>query len=109
VVEGLEAIEDYRSFEAAVIADYDARTAVDRELVLRLASLSCRLRRATAMETDLLRIQAETTRDLKFRREAGWTSNIRCPIFAGGTSSARDVVHDALQLRVPERSFGEDG
>jgi hypothetical protein len=37
----------------------DAQTAVERELVLRLASLLWRLRRATAIETDLLRIQAE--------------------------------------------------
>ena len=35
------------------------RTAVERELVLRLASLLWRLRRTTAIETDLLRIQAE--------------------------------------------------
>jgi hypothetical protein len=59
VVEILEDIEDYRGFEAAIIADYDARTAVERELVLRLASLLWRLRRATAIETDLLRIQGE--------------------------------------------------
>jgi hypothetical protein len=31
--------EDYQAFEAAVVADYDAETAVQRELVLRLASL----------------------------------------------------------------------
>ena len=59
VIENIEDIEDYRAFEAAVIADYDAQTAVERELVLRLASLLWRLRRATAIETDLLRIQAE--------------------------------------------------
>jgi hypothetical protein len=46
-----------------VIADYDARTAVERELVLRLASLLWRLRRATAIETELFRIQAEILRD----------------------------------------------
>ena len=63
VVEIVEDIEDYRAFEAAVIADYDAQTAVERELVLRLASLLWRLRRATAIETDLLRIQAEILRD----------------------------------------------
>ena len=34
-------------------------TAVERELVLRLASLLWRIRRATAIETDLLQIQAE--------------------------------------------------
>jgi hypothetical protein len=63
VIEIVEDIEDYGAFEAAVIADYDARTAVERELVLRLASLWWRLRRATAIETDLLRIQAEILRD----------------------------------------------
>jgi hypothetical protein len=41
VIEVLEDTEDYRGFEAAIIADYDARTAVERELVLRLASLLC--------------------------------------------------------------------
>jgi hypothetical protein len=66
VIDDLEDIEDYRAFEAAVIADYDARTVVERELVLRLASLLWRLRRATAIETELLRIQAEILRD---RRE----------------------------------------
>ena len=68
VIEIVEDIDDYRGFEAAVIADYDARTAVERELVLRLASLLWRLRRATAIETDLLRIQAEILRD---RRQGG--------------------------------------
>ena len=47
------------SFEAAIIADYDAQSAVERELVLRLASLLWRLRRATTMETGLYEIQAE--------------------------------------------------
>ena len=51
------------------VDDYDARTAVERELVLRLASLFWRPRRATAIETDLLRIQAEVLRE---RRSAGW-------------------------------------
>ena len=62
VIESIEDIENYRAFEAAVIADYEAQTAVERELVLRLASLLWRLRRATAIETDLLRIQAEILR-----------------------------------------------
>jgi hypothetical protein len=39
-----------------VTADYDAETAVERELVLRLASLLWRLRRATSIETGLLRV-----------------------------------------------------
>jgi hypothetical protein len=63
VVVALEDIEDYQAFEASVIAGYDARTAVERELVLRLASLLWRIRRATAIETDLLQIQAEILHD----------------------------------------------
>lgn len=63
VIEILEDVEDYKAFEAAIIADYDAQTAVERELVLRLASLLWRIRRATSIETDLLRIQAEILRD----------------------------------------------
>jgi hypothetical protein len=67
VIASLEDIEDYRAFEAAITADYDAQTAVERELVLRLASLLWRIRRATAIETDLFQIQAEILRD---RRQA---------------------------------------
>jgi hypothetical protein len=63
VVDGLEDSEDYRAFEAAVIADYDARTAVERELVLRLASPLWRLRRIISIETDLLRIQSDIVRE----------------------------------------------
>jgi hypothetical protein len=63
VVGSLEDAEDYKAFEAAVIADYCAETAVARELVLRLASLLWRLRRATAIETDLLAIQAGILRE----------------------------------------------
>ena len=59
VVAPLEDPADYRGFELAVTAAYDAETAVERELVLRLASLLWRLRRATAVETGLLRIQCD--------------------------------------------------
>src|ERR1700694_1783168 len=58
VIGALEDAEDYKAFEAAVIADYDAQSAVERRLVLRLASLLWRLRRATTMETGLFDIQA---------------------------------------------------
>ena len=69
VIELLEDAEDYRLFEAAVIADYDAQSAVERELVLRLASVLWRLRRATTMETGLFEIQAEHLREHRQRRE----------------------------------------
>jgi hypothetical protein len=54
-----EDADDYRAFELAVTSNYDAETAVERELVLRLASLLWRLRRATAIETGLFQIQSE--------------------------------------------------
>jgi hypothetical protein len=63
VIDGLEDREDYRGFEATIIADYDAETAVERELVLRLASLLWRPRRIISIETDLFAIQAEIPRD----------------------------------------------
>ena len=34
VIGALEDAEDYKAFEAAIIADYDAESAVERELVL---------------------------------------------------------------------------
>ena len=39
VIDALEDAEEYAAFEMAVTADYDAQSAVERELVLRLASL----------------------------------------------------------------------
>jgi hypothetical protein len=58
VIGALEDSEDYKAFEAAIVADYDAQTTVERELVLRLASLLWRLRRATTTETGLFEIEA---------------------------------------------------
>jgi hypothetical protein len=69
VIGALENAEDYKAFEAAVTADYDAESAVERELILRLASLLWRLRRATTMETGLLQIQAENLQDLREARQ----------------------------------------
>ena len=63
VIGALEDAEDYKAFEAAIIADYDAQSAVERELVLRLASALWRLRRATAMETGLFEIEADHLSD----------------------------------------------
>ena len=59
VIGSLEDAEDYKAFEATIIADYDAQSAVERELVLRLTSLLWRLRRTTTMETGLFEIQAD--------------------------------------------------
>jgi hypothetical protein len=91
VVDGLEDTEDYRAFEATIIADYDAATAVERELVLRLASLLWRIRRATGIETDLFRIQAEIIRE----RERGGH---------GAPASSRTAPH-ATSRNVPRLGY----
>ena len=54
-----------------MIADYDAQTAVERELVLRLASLLWRLRRATIIETNCL---GSTRRSCEIVDQATWRS-----------------------------------
>jgi hypothetical protein len=66
VIGMLEDAKDYAAFEMAVTSDYDAQSAVERELVLRLASLLWRLRRATAIETGLFELQVRHL--LEFRR-----------------------------------------
>jgi len=69
VIDALEDAEDYAKFEMAVTADYDAPSALERELVLRLASLLWRLRRATAIESGLFRIQAKQLLQSRQRRQ----------------------------------------
>ena len=69
VIGALEDAQDYKAFEATIIADYDAQSAVERELVLRLASLLWRLRRATTMETGLFEIQADHLREYRQTRQ----------------------------------------
>ena len=79
VIGALEDAEDYKAFEAAIIADYDAQSAVERELVLRLASLLWRLRRATIMETGLFEIQASHLNGFRQARQVD--------------TASREVVH----------------
>ena len=69
VIDALEDAEDYAAFEMAVTADYDAQSVVERELVLRLASVLWRLRRATAIESGLFKIQAKHLLQFRQRRK----------------------------------------
>jgi hypothetical protein len=94
VVDIVEDIDDYRGFEAAIIADYDARTAVERELVLRLASLLWRLRRATMIETELLRIQAEVLQDRRSSHLAVRSRNTPSPIPGDAIPGDQDAHED---------------
>src|SRR3984893_5804251 len=93
VIEIVEDIDDYRGFEAAIIADYDAQTVVQRELVLRLASLLWRIRRATSIETDLLRIQAEILRDRRHSPEPQGQSE----------QQPQNMLYRVLKAAIPPR------
>jgi len=93
VIGALEDAQDYKAFEAAIIADYDAQSAVERELVLRLASLLWRLRRATTMETGLFDIQADHLGGLRQPRQV--------------RPGSREVVY-ALFIRADSGGFDAD-
>src|SRR6186997_1293775 len=95
VIGALEDADDYKAFEAAIIADYDAESAVERELVLRLASLLWRLRRATTMETGLFHIQAEQLLEFGQARQAEAESSKSPDALFGRTAS---VDCDRAQL-----------
>jgi hypothetical protein len=84
VITALEDANDYQAFEAAITADYDAQSTVERELVLRLASILWRLRRATMMETGLFEIEAEHVREYRENRRLLPDSlTLFTPSFAG--------------------------
>src|SRR3974377_895438 len=53
IIADLEDAEDYQAFEAAVIADYAAQTAVESELLRPLASVLGRGRRAIGIESGI--------------------------------------------------------
>jgi hypothetical protein len=63
VIATVEDAEEYTLFEAAITADFNAETAVERELVLRLASLLWRLRRAASIETGMFETAAMPVAD----------------------------------------------
>jgi len=102
VIGALEDADDYKAFEAAITADYDAQSAVERELVLRLASLLWRLRRARMMETGLFEIQAEHLSSHRQTRQLPANSrDIIDAVFGWADvgnydSAAEDRVHSTL-------------
>jgi hypothetical protein len=68
VVPAFDDREQYEALEAALKADYRPRSAIEHQLVTRLASLLWRLRRASSIETGLFEIQGKLLRQR--RREA---------------------------------------
>ena len=102
MIEPLEDADDYAAFKMAVTADHDAQSAVERELVLRLASLLWRLRRVTAIEAGLFKEQARQL--LGFRQGLRGRHRISrpCPKAIAENSRGQDQ-EDA------ERSVSADG
>jgi hypothetical protein len=95
IIAVLEDAEDYKAFESAITADYDAQSAVERELVLRLASVLWRLRRATTMETGLFEIETRNLSDNRQKHSLleGPCGVIHAP-FRGEAASRPAVSHD---------------
>jgi hypothetical protein len=63
VIDTLEDAAAYEAFERAIKSDYSPQTAIEGQLVTRLASLLWRLRRAVTVESGLLTMQAGMTRN----------------------------------------------
>jgi hypothetical protein len=94
VIDALEDAEDYAAFEMAITADYDAQSAVERELVLRLASVLWRLRRATTIESGLFRIQARHLLQFRASRHAHQKRQHTIDsIYRGAVATEGDMRH----------------
>ena len=61
VVSNFEDAKCYRALERAIVDSFAPGSAIERELIHRLASLLWRLRRASAIETGLFQMQNEHT------------------------------------------------
>jgi hypothetical protein len=99
VITALEDAEDYAAFEMAVTADYEAQSAVERELVLRLASLLWRLRRATTIETGLFKLQARHLLKFRQRRHVhGERQKIIDSMYRNAAAPEEEILQDQKQL-----------
>jgi hypothetical protein len=105
VIGALEDAEDYKAFEAAIAADYDPQSAVERELVLRLASLLWRVRRAITVETGLFEIQAEQLSEVSSHRSAPGSRQIVPSVF--GQLQSVEAVADPRSAPEELRIVGE--
>src|SRR5712691_4877435 len=103
VIEPLEDPEEYRAFEEAIVAEYLPQTPVEQELVHRLASLFWRLRRATSIETGLLRMQGEILQAFRSCRQKSLQSGEGEGEGAGAFADYRQgPLADAQAAHVPD-------
>ncbi|HZM89098.1 MAG TPA: hypothetical protein VFF31_21420 [Blastocatellia bacterium] len=105
VIVGLEDVHDYEAFEATVIADYDAQSAVERELVLRLASVLWRLRRATGIETSLFQTAIKQSGQSEALTRAGVDLSLSRLFLDHEDQSSKGSHTDALRKRYISQTF----
>ena len=102
VIDALEDTDDYAAFELAVTSDYDVQTAVERELVLRLASLLWRLRRATAIESGLFKIQVKHLLQFRRPRQARQTRrHVIDDVYRNAVARENEMQHNEDRLAGP--------
>jgi hypothetical protein len=99
LIEPLEDPKAYRAFEAAIVAEYVPQSPVENELVHRLASLFWRLRRATSIETGLLRLQSEILHSFRSSRLKALSAG---PVEAPKAGSD-PFPHDGVGASQPDR------
>jgi hypothetical protein len=104
VVAVLEDRDEYMKFETAVVADYAPLSTLERALVTRIASILWRLRRATAVETGLLQIQAGILRDRKADRDTPGMS-VLYSILRQSVMTERSITTDLALHAKPDRTI----
>jgi hypothetical protein len=109
VIEPLENPEEYVAFEASIVADYTPQTTTERALVCRLASLMWRIRRATAIETGLLQIQAAMVKSRRDERETGSAFERLSPSFVSTLFRTRGLEADGTNDNNKGESAGTLG
>jgi hypothetical protein len=103
VIGTLDDAEDYQAFELAVTSGYEAHSAVERELVLRLASVLWRLRRATAIETALFEAAASRPDKTERLKRAALSTE---PHLARESQSVHDMAQRFLRVvALPRDAF----
>jgi hypothetical protein len=89
VIGALEDAEDYKAFELAITADYDAQSAVERELVLR---------RATTIETGLFEIQADHLSNFRRTHQISRASREIVYALFNANSDRQAASHDVANI-----------
>jgi hypothetical protein len=97
VIDVLEDAADYEALAAAINADFRPATNFELQLIARLISLLWRLRRATAIESGLLALEAEAS-----RRRTRASRNDRLSVFYGLLPSVARSTECAPGIQAPE-------